>query len=159
MFSLNKQLSRHCKSLQNVIGEKEGPTARKRKKADSDNGGSGKATVGKGHSRKAKSSMAEPGKKKSESGGGGGGGGFTAAQHLSPELSELLGVSAASRGECMKLLWEYIKENNLQDPSNGTMILVSKDEKLHKVLQVETCRGFGMSKHLQCHFLGRAAME
>jgi hypothetical protein len=128
MFSLNKQLSRHCKSSHAIIGTIEGPKAKKRK--------------------------ADSGKKSN-----GGGGGFTLPQQLSPELSELLGVPTASRGECMKLLWAYIKEHDLQDPNNKATILVAKDEKLHKVLQVDECRGFSMSKHLKGHFLGRAATE
>lgn len=80
--------------------------------------------------------------------------GFSKPLKLSPELSAVVGTKQASRGECQKLLWAYIKEHGLQCPQNKSTILVHKDELLHKVLQVKECSGFGMSKYLKDHFLG-----
>ena len=42
------------------------------------------------------------------------GGGLTEPKKLSPELADLVGKKEASRAELMKLLWAYIKKNNLQ---------------------------------------------
>ena len=42
------------------------------------------------------------------------GGGLTAPKKLSPELADIVGKKEASRTELMKLLWAYIKKNNLQ---------------------------------------------
>ena len=42
------------------------------------------------------------------------GGGLTAPKKLSPELADIVGKKTASRAELMKLLWAYIKKNNLQ---------------------------------------------
>lgn len=80
--------------------------------------------------------------------------GFTKPLKLSPELSAVVGTTQASRGECNKLLFAYIKEHGLQNPQNKSQILVYKDELLHKVLQVKECTQFGMSKYLKDHFLG-----
>lgn len=82
--------------------------------------------------------------------------GFTKPLKLSPELSAVVGTTQASRGECQKLLWAYIKNRGLQSPENKSKILVHKDELLHKVLRVNECTGFGMSTHLKGHFLGPA---
>merc|ERR1712012_1424297 len=37
---------------------------------------------------------------------------------LSAELADIVGKKEASRAECIKQLWAYIKKNNLQDPEN-----------------------------------------
>ena len=42
------------------------------------------------------------------------GGGLTAPKKLSAELADVVGKKTASRAELMKLLWAYIKKNNLQ---------------------------------------------
>jgi upstream activation factor subunit UAF30 len=133
MFSINKQLSKHCKSAGKVQdGKSESKPAKKKRKSD-------KASE-KGSDKKKLS-------------------GFALPQKLSAELQEVVGKDVASRGECQKLLWEYIKEHNLQNPDNKQQILVHKDVKLHKLLQVDECTGFGMSKHLKDHFLGAAESD
>ncbi len=50
---------------------------------------------------------------------------------LSEELEAVVGKGPLPRGQVVKKLWEYIKANNLQNPSNKRNILA--DEKL-KVL-------------------------
>ena len=37
---------------------------------------------------------------------------------LSPELAEIVGKQEASRAECTKQLWSYIKKHDLQDSEN-----------------------------------------
>eukprot|EP00892_Ulva_mutabilis_P000648 jgi/Ulvmu1/10584/UM065_0038.1 len=137
MFTLNKQLSRHVKPSADVLhadaGAEQPPRAKKAKKA---------ATA-------SKKSNSDEGKPKKVSA-------FTKPLKLSSDLSAVVGTTQASRGECQKLLWAYIKDRGLQSQQNKSTILVHKDELLHKVLKVNQCTGFGMSTHLKGHFLGPA---
>ena len=50
---------------------------------------------------------------------------------LSPELEAVIGKGPLPRTEVVKKLWEYIKKNNLQNPSNKRNILA--DDKLKAV--------------------------
>merc|ERR1711934_655671 len=77
------------------------------------------------------------------------GGGLTAPKKLSPELADIVGKKEASRAELMKLLWAYIKKNNLQDPDNKQYFL--PDKKMAKVFGADKLRGFGMAKHIGAH--------
>jgi upstream activation factor subunit UAF30 len=47
---------------------------------------------------------------------------FGRAVTPSPELAHIIGSKPVSRGEAMKLLWDYIKKHNLQDPQNKRMV-------------------------------------
>ena len=42
------------------------------------------------------------------------GAGLTKPMKLSTELADIVGKKEASRAECIKQLWAYIKKNNLQ---------------------------------------------
>jgi hypothetical protein len=42
------------------------------------------------------------------------GSGLTKPMKLSADLAELVGKKEASRAECVKQLWAYLKKNNLQ---------------------------------------------
>jgi upstream activation factor subunit UAF30 len=126
MFSMHRQLSRHIKASNSTLKREPGEAPAKKKP------------------KKA----AEPGEKKLS--------GFAAPLKLSPELAAVVGKEEASRGECQKLLWAYIREHNLQNPEKTSVILVHKDEKLYSVLGVRECTGFGMAKYLKAHFLGPA---
>merc|ERR1711993_192646 len=77
------------------------------------------------------------------------GGGPTAPKKLSPELADIVGKKEASRAELMKLLWAYIKKNNLQDPDNKQYFI--PDKKMAKVFGSDKMRGFGMAKHIGPH--------
>lgn len=50
---------------------------------------------------------------------------------LSPELADVVGAAEMSRGEALKKLWEYIRANGLQDPTNKRKI--NPDAKLSKL--------------------------
>jgi len=50
---------------------------------------------------------------------------------LSAELADVVGKKEASRAECIKQLWAYIKINNLQDPDNKQFFI--PDKKMAKV--------------------------
>jgi len=51
--------------------------------------------------------------------------------NLSADLEAVIGSGPLSRGEVVKKVWEYIKKNNLQNPSNKRNILA--DDKLKKL--------------------------
>ena len=44
--------------------------------------------------------------------------GITKPMKLSSDLAAVVGQKQASRAECIKQLWAYLKKNNLQDPDN-----------------------------------------
>merc|ERR1711935_316490 len=79
------------------------------------------------------------------------GDGLTQAHRLSPELSAIVGVKEASHAELMKLLWAYLKKNELQCDDNKQFFV--PDKKMAKVFGTEKLRGFAMSKHIGAHLL------
>uniref|UniRef100_A0A0D6R516 DM2 domain-containing protein n=1 Tax=Araucaria cunninghamii TaxID=56994 RepID=A0A0D6R516_ARACU len=62
-------------------------------------------------------------------GGSGGGRGITQPRPLSPEMQKFLGVPEIPRTQAIKKIWEYIKENNLQDPANKKEIVCDENLK------------------------------
>merc|ERR1712213_110401 len=69
------------------------------------------------------------------------GSGLTKPMKLSADLADIVGKKEASRAECIKLLWAYLKKNNLQDP----------EKKMAKVFGTDRIRAFGMAKFLSAH--------
>merc|ERR1712213_123419 len=59
------------------------------------------------------------------------GAGLTKPMKLSSELADIVGKKEASRAECIKQLWAYIKKNNLQDPENKQFFV--PDKKMAKI--------------------------
>jgi len=51
--------------------------------------------------------------------------------NLSPELAAVIGSGPMPRSEVTKKIWEYIKKNNLQNPSNKRNIMA--DDKLKAI--------------------------
>jgi len=90
--------------------------------------------------------------KKQKGGSSGSGSGLLVPLQLSDDLVKFIGTgeSMLSRSDVVKRMWEYIKENNLQDPSDRRKIIC--DEKLKDLLQVESFNGFTVSKLLAPHF-------
>merc|ERR1712001_346393 len=80
------------------------------------------------------------------------GSGLTKPMKLSAELADIVGKKEASRAECIKQLWAYIKKNNLQDPENKQ--LFTPDKKMAKVFGADRIRAFGMAKFLSSHLSG-----
>ena len=76
-------------------------------------------------------------------------GGFKKPLKLSADLAAVVGVEEASRVECVKLLWAYLKANELQDPVNKQYF--TPDAKMAKVFGTEKIRGFGLTKYLKAH--------
>ena len=59
------------------------------------------------------------------------GSGLTKPMKLSADLADIVGKKEASRAECVKQLWAYLKKNNLQDPENKQFF--TPDKKMAKV--------------------------
>ncbi|KAJ7529260.1 hypothetical protein O6H91_15G040500 [Diphasiastrum complanatum] len=78
--------------------------------------------------------------------------GLLRPQPISKELQAFLGVTETEfvRPNAVKLIWKYIKENNLQDPANKRNIICDKN--LHELFQCESFQGFHISKLLVPHF-------
>merc|ERR1712110_58176 len=75
--------------------------------------------------------------------------GFTKPMKLSTELADICGTSVASRAECVKFLWAYLKKHNLQEPENKQFFV--PDKKMAKIFGTEKLRGFSMTKHIGAH--------
>jgi len=56
---------------------------------------------------------------------------FLKPMTLSPELQAVVGAGPMPRSEVTKKIWEYIKKNDLQNPSNKRNILA--DDKLKAI--------------------------
>merc|ERR1712038_2189908 len=75
--------------------------------------------------------------------------GITKPMKLSADLAAVVGQKQASRAECIKELWAYLKKHNLQDPENKQYF--TPDKKMAKIFGTEKIRGFGMAKFLTSH--------
>eukprot|EP01038_Epipyxis_sp_PR26KG_P017214 gene17214-23725_t len=72
--------------------------------------------------------------------------GFTKVLQLSHELAEFLGSEQLSRGDAMKLIWNYIKEHDLQNPKDKREILC--DEKLEGLFKRKKINMFKMTQKI-----------
>jgi chromatin remodeling complex protein RSC6 len=61
----------------------------------------------------------------------------------------VVGSEPMPRPQVVKKVWDYIKSNNLQNPSNKREI--KADEKLKKVFGKDKVTMFEMNKHLAAH--------
>ncbi|KAL6270554.1 hypothetical protein ACE6H2_027465 [Prunus campanulata] len=66
--------------------------------------------------------------------------GIMKPRKISPEMQALVGTPEISRTQALKLIWAYIKQNNLQDPQNKKIIVC--DEKLKKIFAGKDSVGF-----------------
>ncbi|KAL3621182.1 hypothetical protein CASFOL_036094 [Castilleja foliolosa] len=78
---------------------------------------------------------------------------FTAPRPISDALVKFFGTgeNELSRVDVMKRMWQYIKENELQDPSEKRMVLC--DDKLKELFGVDSFVGFTVTKLLKSHFI------
>ena len=75
---------------------------------------------------------------------------FMKPMNVSSELAAVVGQGPMPRSEVVKKLWVYIKERNLQDPSNKRNI--KADESLKKVFGgKEVVNMFEMTKLVSKH--------
>ena len=56
---------------------------------------------------------------------------------LSADLADIVGKKEASRAECIKELWAYLKKNNLQDPANN---FFTPDKKMANIFSTDRIR-------------------
>ena len=69
---------------------------------------------------------------------------------LSPALADVVGSKPLPRTEIIRKIWDYIKKNNLQDPTNKRDILA--DAKLKPIFGgKDKVSMFEMNKHLAGH--------
>ncbi|KAJ7520254.1 hypothetical protein O6H91_20G074800 [Diphasiastrum complanatum] len=73
-------------------------------------------------------------------------------QPISKELQTFLGLSETElvRSTATKMIWSYIKENNLQDPANKRNVIC--DSKLRELFKCESFVGISVTKLLVPHF-------
>jgi len=76
-------------------------------------------------------------------------GGFAAPKQLSPELADLLGEPIMPRTMVVKKMWAYIREHELQDPSDRRNILL--DEPMSRVFGRDSFSMLQMNKLLSDH--------
>ncbi|XP_073005409.1 upstream activation factor subunit UAF30-like [Typha latifolia] len=77
--------------------------------------------------------------------------GITKPRPVSPAMQALVGVPEIPRTQALKLIWAYIKQNNLQDPENKKIIVC--DEKLKNIFGGRERVGFlEISGLLNPHF-------
>ncbi|GJP55821.1 hypothetical protein CLOM_g14849 [Closterium sp. NIES-68] len=97
--------------------------------------------------------MPQPKKPKAEPGAGGSRGAFAQPLPMSPQLIRFLncGETELPRSEVVKRVWAYIKEHDLQDPSNKRNILC--DPPMKEMFGVDNFVGFLMTKLLSPHFI------
>lgn len=66
--------------------------------------------------------------------------------NLSEPLSALLGETQLSRPQTVKKIWEYVKSNELQDPSDKRQIVC--DDAMRAVFKTDRVHMFTMNKIL-----------
>lgn len=141
MFEMNKVLSNHILRLENgnVVSEDSEPKAKRQKQEKKGSEDS--------------ESKSKRRKQEKKEGGSGKNSGFCTPLPLSDALVTFLGTgeSQLSRAEVVKRIWGYIKDNNLQDPSDKRRIVC--DMKLRELFGCDTFNGFGVTKLLTTHFM------
>ncbi|KAL8124840.1 hypothetical protein AgCh_012484 [Apium graveolens] len=136
MFQMNKVLSKHIWPLESNGKEQEGEAEEANEESSGDD--------------KARATAKKRSKKESKNvKGKGGGSGFTKVCSLSPELQKFTGVPELARTEVVKQMWSYIRENNLQDPSDRRNIIC--DDALRALFNVDSINMFQMNKVLTKH--------
>ncbi|GAB4837961.1 hypothetical protein Ancab_027489 [Ancistrocladus abbreviatus] len=134
MFQMNKALSKHIWPLE-AEDEPSANSALKEKE----------------HKRRKEEDADKPKVKSKRQKGGTSG--FLAPLQLSDALVKFLGTgeTALSRADVVKRIWEYIKQNNLQDPADKRRIMC--DDKLKELFDVDTFQGFSVTKLLTAHLI------
>jgi len=69
--------------------------------------------------------------------------------YLSNDLASIVGRNRASRKYVLKQMWAYVRNNNLQDPSNKQF--ANCDEKLRRVIGKNKVKCMLMKKYLDAH--------
>ncbi|XP_058777949.1 upstream activation factor subunit UAF30-like [Vicia villosa] len=153
MFQMNKVLAKHIWPLDSddVIQVNSTPKEKQKKQKREDDVIQVKSTPKEKKKKKQKREDDDEPKGKEKRQKGGSGKGFLAPLQLSDALAKFLGESELSRSDVIKRMWDYIKGNNLQDPSDKRQIIC--DEKLKELFDVDSFNGFTVTKLLVPHFI------
>lgn len=154
MFKMNKILAPMMKAVSDLqdsnasdINDK--PSSSKKRKSSPSKSGSGK----KKSKQEMNSKTPKPKAKKSKDNGGesreraSNPNAFGGPVTLAPQLSKFLGEKELPRTEVTKLMWNYIKGNNLQNPENRREIVC--DKKLKELFNVDSFSMFQLASHLK----------
>jgi chromatin remodeling complex protein RSC6 len=76
-------------------------------------------------------------------------GGLARPVRPSTELAAITGRDPLPRSQVVSKLWDYIRENKLQNPANKREILA--DDKLQRIFGKDRVSMFEMNKHLSRH--------
>ncbi|KAF3327612.1 SWIB/MDM2 domain containing protein [Carex littledalei] len=87
----------------------------------------------------------------------GGPGGLNKICGVSPELQKIVGETAMSRTQIVKMLWAYIRENNLQDPDDKRKIICNDPLKI--LFDTDSTDMFKMNKLLSKHIIPLDSFE
>ena len=66
------------------------------------------------------------------------GSGLTKPMKLSDDLADIVGKKEASRPECVKLLWAYLKKHNLQDRENKQYFTPDDDDDDEELFDIDS---------------------
>ncbi|BAT93364.1 hypothetical protein LR48_Vigan05g004700 [Vigna angularis] len=78
--------------------------------------------------------------------------GIMKPRDFTPEMAALVGAQQISRTQALKVIWAYIKANNLQDPEDKRTIIC--DEKLKKIFEERDRVGMlEVARLISPHFL------
>lgn len=148
MFSMNKQISKHCWTIEVTAKEKKAAKAEKaaalaaltpEERAEMEAEKEKKKLA-----RKRKSEgLDENGEPKKR------GGGLAKELSVTPELAEWIGKDTISRQELTSFFWKYVKEKELKNPEDKREIL--SDEALKKLTGTDRFLGFSFIKFLNSH--------
>ncbi|TDH68503.1 hypothetical protein CCR75_005566 [Bremia lactucae] len=128
-----------------AVKKKATPKKRKRKSEDDQPRKPVAAVKKKATPKKRKRKSEDDHGKKAKAGTGG----FNATLCLSPELADVIGADTMARPQLVKALWAYIREHDLQDPSNRKNIIL--DDALRRVFQRDAFTMFTMNKFVKRH--------
>ena len=81
--------------------------------------------------------------------GGGARGGLAQPVTPSRELAAIVGSDPLPRSQVVSKVWDYIRNNKLQNPDNKREIIA--DDKLRPIFGTDRCSMFEMNKHLSRH--------
>jgi chromatin remodeling complex protein RSC6 len=80
---------------------------------------------------------------------GGARGGLARPVTPSPELAAIVGSDPLPRSQVVSKIWDYIRNNKLQNPDNKREIIA--DDKLRPIFGTDRVSMFEMNKHLSRH--------
>ena len=73
--------------------------------------------------------------------------------HADPILERIAGKAMATRSGFVKLIWSYIKRNQLQKPGQGRTIIPNKEFAEFMGSEGQEINGFTMARYIEQHLL------